>query len=139
MHNFISYISFYIIIYNNSTCTSQCMHVENISPPEKVYITEVNLKLKLVTVNWSPVDSDCPALHYNILPSNCGSCPTTTTNITVTCTDVPTDGSVCTFAVQTVVCGNIFSNSSDQMQLMITAADSVTPKTVSCDYKGECI
>ena len=41
---------------------------------------------------------------HNILESNCGSCPTTTNYTTVTCTDVPTNGSTCTLAVQTVVC-----------------------------------
>ena len=61
--------------------------------------------------------SDCSSLHYNILSSNCGSCPTTTTNTTVTCTDVLTDGGVCTFAVQTVVCGNILGNLSDTVQV----------------------
>ena len=45
-------------------------------------------------------------ISYN-LSSNCGSCPNTTTNTTVTCTDVPTDGGVCTFTVRTVVCGII--------------------------------
>ena len=41
---------------------------------------------------------------YNILASNCGSCPTTTNHTNVTCTDIPTNGSTCTLAVQTVVC-----------------------------------
>ena len=59
----------------------------------------------------------CPVLHYDILASNCGSCPTTTTNTTVTCTDVPTDGSVCTFAVQTVVCGNIYGTMNNTVQV----------------------
>ena len=66
--------------------------------------------------NWSSVTPDCPAIHYNILSSNCGSCPTTTTHTTVTCTDVPTDGSMCTFALETVVCGNVTGNLSDNVQ-----------------------
>ena len=29
------------------------------------------------------------------------------TNVKITCTDVPTNGSACVFAIGTVVCGNI--------------------------------
>ena len=75
--------------------------------------------------------SDCSSLHYNILSSNCGSCPTTTTNTTVTCTDVPTDGGVCTFSVKTVVCGNIFGNLSDTLQVKLK--DSATSRPVQSD------
>ena len=66
----------------------------------------------ILTVTWSPVAPDCPTIHYNIAASNCGSCPTTTNQTTVTCTDVPTNNSMCTLAVQVVVCGNISGNFS---------------------------
>ena len=60
-----------------------------------------------ITFSWS-TESDCIAiLHYNILASNCGSCPTTTNHTNVTCTNVPTNNSMCIFTIQTVVCGNI--------------------------------
>ena len=58
-----------------------------------------------LTFSWS---TNCGTkFHYNILASNCGSCPTTTNHTNVTCTDVPTNNSVCIFIIQTVVCGNI--------------------------------
>ena len=41
---------------------------------------------------------------YNIHASNCGSCPPATNHTNVTCTDIPTNGSTCTLAVETVVC-----------------------------------
>ena len=65
-----------------------------------------NLTSNTIIFTWHPVAPDCPAIHYNILASNCGSCPTTTNHTNVTCTDVPTNSSMCTFAVRTVVCGN---------------------------------
>ena len=74
---------------------------------------------KKLTFNWSPVGPNCLGIHYNILSSNSGSCPTTTTNTTVTCTDVPTDGTVCTFTVQTVVCGNIYGTMSHTVQVKL--------------------
>ena len=66
----------------------------------------------MIAFIWNTNLPDCPAIHYNILASNCGSCPTTTSHTTVTCTDVPADSSMCTFAVQTVICGNITGESS---------------------------
>ena len=64
---------------------------------------------KELMFSWSPVAPDHSTLHYDIT-SNCGSCPNTTTNTTATCTDVPTDGSVCTLAILAVVCGNIMGD-----------------------------
>ena len=80
-------------------------------PPDKIGISNADSSLRRLTFSWSPVAPDCPAIHYNILASsNCSSCPTTTSDNNVTCTDIPPDYSECIFAVQTVVCGNITSN-----------------------------
>ena len=89
----------------------------------QIHIAE-NIGSRQLTARWSSVaanrTSDCLTLHYNILATNCGSCPTTTTNTTVTCTDVPTDGSMCTFAVQTVVCGDIVGNMSTPFSVSLS-------------------
>ena len=81
---------------------------------DRLYMSNVDFVPRQLTFNWSSVSPECPSnsIHYNILVSNCGSCPTTTNYTTVTCTDVPTDGSVCTFAIQIVICGNITGNMS---------------------------
>ena len=83
--------------------------------PNNLHISNANFILKEFTFSWSPVTLDCPAIHYNILASNCGSCPTTTNHTNVTCTDIPTDGSTCVFALQTVVCGIITGELSNQV------------------------
>ena len=71
-------------------------------------INLADLGSRRLIFSWSLVAPNCPSIHYNILASNCGSCPTTTHNNTVVCTDVPTDrDKICTFALQTVICGNI--------------------------------
>ena len=80
--------------------------------PDRLYMSNIDFVLKQLTFNWSSISPDCPAIYYNILASSCGSCPTTTNHTTVTCTDVPTSDSACTFALQTVICGNITSNRS---------------------------
>ena len=71
----------------------------------------------MIKFTWNPVDPNCPAIHYNILASNCGSCPTTTNHTTVTCTDVPTNSSVCKFSVQTVACGGTAAGKSDEIHV----------------------
>ena len=85
-------------------------------PPKAPSLTFADLGLRQITFTWSPVVPECPVIHYNILALNCGSCPTTTNHTTVTCTDVPTDGSVCTFSTKSVVCGSIIGNVSDNAQ-----------------------
>ena len=90
------------------------------APPSYIYISHIDIGLIQLTFTWSPVAPDCPAIHYNILATNCGSCPTTTNRTAVTCTDVPTnEGGMCTFAVRTVVCGNITGNKSDTISILV--------------------
>ena len=100
-------------------------------PPPKDFIATMDLSLREITFKWSksPVVLDCPSLHYNITTSNCGSCPTTTTNTTVTCTDVPTDGSVCTFSIESVVCGKVVNLFNNTIHIPMNVTD-----TSSCHY-----
>ena len=72
-----------------------------------------------LSFSWS---TDCYSgamLHYNILASNCGSCPTTTNHTTAACTNVPTNGNSCTFALETVVCRHIVGNRSETIQAVL--------------------
>ena len=57
-------------------------------------------------------NSNCSAIRYNISAPNCGSCPTTTNHTSVTCTDVPSDGGICTFTVQILVCENYIGSAN---------------------------
>ena len=91
------------------------LQVGQFQPPDKLHLSAANFILGYFIFSWSAAASECSAVHYNILASNCGSCPTTTNHTTITCTDVPTDGSTCVFAVQTVVCGNLAGNYSDMV------------------------
>ena len=104
----------------------QLITIGSFSPPNTLGIKNVELSRRQLTFTWSPVAPDCPAIYYNILASNCGSCPTTTNHTNVTCTDVPTDGSVCTFAVQTVACGNISGNFSNPISINVYPTDIIT-------------
>ena len=80
-------------------------------------MSNADLVSRKLTFSWS---TDCDAmLHYNILASNYGSCPTTTNHTNVICTNVQTNGSVCTFAVQAVVCGSITGQVSNSIRVSI--------------------
>ena len=95
----------------------------SLSPPEQLHISGIDFSSRELTFAWSSVAPNCPAIHYNILASNCGSCPTTTNHTTVTCTDIPAIDSVCTFALQTPVCGNITDNESDPVSITFYATE----------------
>jgi hypothetical protein len=101
---------------------------ESLPHPNEVQIS-VDFSQRELTFSWSPVAPDCPAVHYNILASNCGSCPTTTNHTNVTCTDVQRKGGLCIFALQTVVCGNIIGNTSDPIAVSIISANTVTEES----------
>ena len=98
-----------------------------------LHISAANFILKELEFTWSPVALTCPIIHYNILASNCGSCPTVTNYTTITCTDIPTNGRTCEFAVQTVVCGNITGDiasiSTDLLYPREDSGNSVTATT----------
>ena len=84
------------------------MHIQvYICPPNNLHISAANFISRELEFTWSPAALACSVIHYKINTSNCGNCPTTTNHINVTCTDAPTNGRACEFAVQTVVCGNI--------------------------------
>ena len=88
-------------------------------PPNTLFISQADFVSRQITFDWNRVVTNCSNLiniHYSILALNCGNCPNTTNHTTVTCTDVPTDGSMCTFAVQTEACGDN-GNLSDNITL----------------------
>lgn len=84
-------------------------------PPNDTKLAEVD-KHQLAFF-WTPVSYDCHYLHYNIISSNCGDCPTESSSSSVTCRNVSVTKSlhyddICTFAVQPVVCNNIRGSTS---------------------------
>lgn len=82
------------------------------SPPNDTALIVANSEQLLFT--WSPVATDCIAIHYNISSSvaNCGRCPESTIDNRVTCVPDLIMGQTCNLTVQPVVCGNIAGTSS---------------------------
>ena len=93
------------------------------APPETLYMSKADFVSGELTFSWSrnTISIDCAAMiHYNILASNCGNCPTTTNHTNVTCTGVPTSGNLCMFALETVVCGHIIRHRSETLTIQTT-------------------
>ena len=74
-----------------------------------VNITESPMGLLRLTLKWNPVAPDCTAIHY-ITEFDCGSCPNSTADTEVVCTDIVIHESQCTFKVRTQVCDSISGN-----------------------------
>ena len=87
--------------------------IEPYPPPVDVSVRSI--MLDQITFGWAqPSYVPCTALHYHISSSNCGRCPNNVTHTShdVTCTDVVVNESVCSLAIQAVVCDTITGNVS---------------------------
>ena len=65
---------------------------------------------------------------YNIIASNCGTCPNSTTSLSATCVDFIADGSVCSFALQTAICGNSNGPITDPIMILLKRIYTVDNK-----------
>ena len=79
------------------------------APPPETLLMHLTNGAKELTFSWSQVPFTCPTLYYNITSINCGSCNQSTTLNSVTCTSFTPSisNTLCTFSVQTVICGNL--------------------------------
>ena len=95
------------------------------SPPANVHLAEVSPAGLLFAWNHDQT-KNCPSLRYNVNQSeNCGECLNTTDGTSVNCSDFTVSSSVtlCTFAVQTVICNNggtLFGIFSDSITVNLT-------------------
>ena len=92
------------------------------SPPDDVHLAKVD-KNRL-TFHWEPVPSVCSDIEYTITAINCGVCPSTTPNTSIACDISNTlaesvNDSLCTFTVQSIVCGILIGNRSNIVQAVL--------------------
>ena len=85
------------------------------APPNDIHVETVDAdQVKFV---WSEVTSQCPCIRYIISADNCGLCPNSTVDTTVTCTNISSSvnvlNSICLFALQTETCGSILGEKSE--------------------------
>ena len=113
------------------------INTDSFQPPDEVTINLSELDSRRLMFSWSPVAPDCPDIHYNILASNCGSCPTTTNHTNVTCTDVPTEhNAFCAFGIETVVCGDIAGILSNPISVSLSDNNAEREDIISGNIKN---
>ena len=78
--------------------------------PSNVSLTSVNGPMVVFT--WESGSSLCPDVLYEIM-TNCTSCPSSTQSTFVTCNISTTDLVVCSFAIRTIVCGDMLAKSDE--------------------------
>ena len=111
-------------MYNNNNIINSLTAVM-VSSPNNIRV--IDIKPNQLTFAWNDSVnlqhtysfSNTDSIVYNIISSNCGTCPNSTTLLSATCVDFVADGSVCSFALQAVVCGNRFSPISDPVKIQI--------------------
>ena len=74
----------------------------------------INATQEELNFTWSPPTKKCPYLSYNINAENCGICPNSTSLTSTTCRNF-TLAKVCSFSVQSVICGSLFSNTPSNL------------------------
>ena len=92
--------------------------IESVSP-NSIYLNDITPSQ--LTFSWNQSFLNCPSFSYLITCDNdCGiQCPNTTTNTTITCSNVTANGQVCSLFVQTEVCGNITGKKSNPLILTL--------------------
>ena len=82
-------------------------------PPHDVHLAAIDTNR--LTFSWSPVLSNC-SIGYRITSMDCIACPNftldTTVNCAITTNRIHRQDQMCTFYVQSVICGNYTGNQS---------------------------
>ena len=103
------------------------------SPPGDIQLVEANNTH--LRFSWSPDSLCCPSVQHHIMASNCGECPSITTTNTVTCSGDYTrltNDHPCSFAVQTIVGGELLG----YVSITVTIPMPETDKGPT-DHEGE--
>lgn len=84
-------------------------------------------ELRSIKFYWNETAPACTVLQYNLTASGCGRCPSRTTHNNATCSNISVSDHVCTFSVQTVMCGNL---EGDNITLTVTVMVNNTDHTM---------
>ena len=97
------------------------MHVA--PPPDNTHLAQISTKNAL-TFQWDPIQSICSdTIGYKVNAMNCGVCPNTTLNPSVTCVvSSAFNGNksvTCALSVETTVCGTNTGNTSNTVAAIL--------------------
>ena len=91
-----------------------------IDPPPPSHLQLVKVNKNELVFTWEPYNrtGSCPSLYYEPL-SNCSECAATSDYAKCRTSIITSDAKVCSFAIRTVVCGNIVGTKSETMNIVL--------------------
>ena len=99
-----------------------------IDPPAPPFVWS-DVKPGELTFRWNPPTVNCSALHYIVNSTGCGNCTdgfrTTSTSITCSVHAIATGRPSCRFAVRSVICSNISSSLSNQVDVLLKGMPNI--------------
>ena len=112
----------------------------------KDFVVTMDFSLREITFKWSksPVTPDSRSLsplQHKLHHQTVAAAPCTTTIhqhhchlYPLACTNVPTDASMCTFSIESVVCGKVVNLFNDTIHNPMNLNPMNMTDTSSCDY-----
>ena len=93
---------------------TDCCLLAPFPPPSGLHVETIDHESNQVVFAWNKLTARCSSIQYVITSINCGVCPNTTTNTSITCIQysVSTNGT-CMIAVQTKICGHLLGERSE--------------------------
>ena len=95
------------------------IYIEPYPPPIYLRLAKANGKQLIFT--WEPINhtSSCPSYYESLF--NCSECAITSdsANCRLSTSIFTSDAKVCSFAVRTIVCGNILGNISETVNVIL--------------------
>lgn len=97
------------------------MHSPNVIKLKEIFNSE---SLTSVMFSWNPPIANCSVLTYRLTTMNCGNCTdgkeVEQTNVTCTnFTNFFDAGRECSFAIKSIICGNIVEDASNTILVKI--------------------
>jgi hypothetical protein len=90
-----------------------------IPPPDDITLSVIRLaSIPELRFNWTKNMIKSCHISYTIT-SDCGDCPTSTAIDTAVCVNLPVNNRTCSFAVRTVLCGNIDGTHSNSISVTL--------------------
>ena len=94
-------------------------YAESYPPPSNVHLCDISQEQLIFCWDHIPQTNNCSEISYTIIALNCGLCPNSTASLSITCINVTTDDSICSFAIETEVCGTIAGKRGNSIEISL--------------------
>ena len=97
-------------------CITDCCLLEPFPPPSGLHVETIDHESNQVVFTWNKLTARCSSIQYVITAMNCGVCPNTTTDTSITCISYNVSAQMngtCMIAVQTKICRHLLGERSE--------------------------